>query len=75
MVRALYDGRMARPMKKPARFEMRLSPEEESLLNLLSEKMGIPKANIMSLALRAFARRERVQIPTAEALAKSEGGE
>jgi predicted transcriptional regulator len=62
LARTKYDETMARPIKKPGRFELRLSDEDAELLDKLADKLGINRAGVYSLALRALARRERVGI-------------
>lgn len=60
--RTKYDEYMARPLKKPGRFELRLSDEDAELLDKLTDKLGLNRAGVYSLALRVLARRERVVI-------------
>lgn len=74
MVRMSYDGAMARPLTKTKRFEMRLTPEDDALFDRLTERTGLSRAGVASLAIRSLAKSLRVKIPEVrEALAAREG--
>lgn len=61
-VRTMYPQGMGKEVKRPTRLEVRLSSEDEAILDALSVKLGLNKTALVVLALRTLATKHRVKI-------------
>lgn len=54
---------------------IRMSKVEEKLLQDLQEKLGATQASVVAMGLRELAKKEGVQIPSADSIREEKGSE
>jgi hypothetical protein len=52
--------------KKDFKMSLRLTTSRGKLLETLSHRLGVPKTNVISMALGELAKKEGIPIPTEE---------